>query len=126
MPLSFDPGETARSSRIRASTMLRLVGLEDQADKKPQHLSGGQKQRVAIARALVRQPRILLADEPTASLDRKTGRGVVETIRDLAREAGCTIVLVTHDPRILDIADRVIYLEDGYLQAQPPTEPSLE
>jgi putative ABC transport system ATP-binding protein len=120
MPLSFDPGETARTSAAKATTMLELVGLDEHADKNPAQLSGGQKQRVAIARALVRQPRIILADEPTASLDSKTGRGVVETIRDLSRKSGCTILMVTHDPRILDIADRVIYLEDGRLCDTPP------
>ena len=81
----------------------------------PRDLSGGQKQRVAIARALVSQPKIILADEPTAALDKKSGRDVVEIMEKLAREQGCTILLVTHDNRILDLADRIIYMEDGYL-----------
>ena len=84
-------------------------------DNYPSDLSGGQKQRVAIARALVSQPKIILADEPTAALDKKSGRDVVEIMEKLALEQGCTILLVTHDNRILDLADRIIYMEDGYL-----------
>jgi energy-coupling factor transporter ATP-binding protein EcfA2 len=80
-------------------------------------LSGGQKQRVAVARALVRSPKIVLADEPTASLDRKSGREVIELLLRIARKQGCAILLVTHDPRILDIADRTIHLEDGVLRS---------
>jgi len=113
LPLSFDRGETGASSRVRALELLRRVGIEEHADKHPSHLSGGQKQRVAIARALVRHPAIILADEPTASLDGTTGREVVNLIQKLAKESGCTIVLVTHDNRILDIADRLIHLVDG-------------
>ena len=74
----------------------------------------GQKQRVAITRALVSHPKIVLADEPTAALDKKSGRDVVEIMQKLAKEQGCTILLVTHDNRILDIADRIIYMEDGH------------
>lgn len=95
--------------------MLEAVGLGDRADYYPENLSGGQKQRVAIARALVAHPKIVLADEPTAALDKKSGRDVVEIMQKLAKEQGCTILLVTHDNRILDIADRIIYMEDGRL-----------
>jgi putative ABC transport system ATP-binding protein len=84
-------------------------------DYYPDNLSGGQKQRVAIARALVSHPKLVLADEPTAALDSKSGRDVVEIIRRLAKEQGCTILLVTHDNRILDIADRIVHMEDGRL-----------
>ena len=101
----------------QAKEMLKAVGLGDKYYSYPHNLSGGQKQRVAIARALVTQPRILLADEPTASLDKASGRDVVNIMQTLAKKQGCTIVLVTHDNRILDIADRVISLEDGYLSA---------
>nr|MDJ0572921.1 ATP-binding cassette domain-containing protein [Pleurocapsa sp. MO_192.B19] len=73
----------------------------------------GQKQRVAIARALVSHPKLVLADEPTAALDSKSGRDVVELMQQLAREQGCTILIVTHDNRILDVADRLVELEDG-------------
>jgi putative ABC transport system ATP-binding protein len=115
LPLSFDPAETGASSRARALALLRRVGIEEHADKHPSHLSGGQKQRVAIARALIGHPAILLADEPTASLDGATGREVVNLLQRLAKESGCTIILVTHDTRILDIADRLIHLVDGRL-----------
>ena len=97
----------------RAIALLKAVGLEDHINYHPQSLSGGQKQRVAIARALVSHPRIVLADEPTAALDGKTGRDVVELMQKLAREQGCTILIVTHDNRILDVADRLVELEDG-------------
>lgn len=95
--------------------MLKAVGLQERVDYYADSLSGGQKQRVAIARALVSQPKIILADEPTAALDKKSGRDAVEIMQKLAKEQGCTILLVTHDNRILDIADRIIYMEDGRL-----------
>lgn len=116
MPLSFDDGETGATSRARAMELLERVGIAEHAKKHPSHLSGGQKQRVAIARALVRRPEIILADEPTASLDGATGREVVNLIQKLAKESGCTIVLVTHDTRILDIADRLVHLVDGRMK----------
>ena len=103
----------------RARKMLERVGLGDRADYYPADLSGGQKQRVAIARALVSRPKIVLADEPTAALDKKSGRDVVDIMHDLAKQQGCTILLVTHDNRILDIADRIVYMEDGRLSKQP-------
>ncbi|MEL6815201.1 MAG: DevA family ABC transporter ATP-binding protein [Cyanobacteria bacterium J06598_3] len=103
----------------RATEMLEHVGLGDRIDYLPANLSGGQKQRVAIARALVSRPKIVLADEPTAALDKKSGRDVVNLMHDLAREQKCTILLVTHDNRILDIADRIVYMEDGRLSKQP-------
>ncbi|MGF1521879.1 MAG: DevA family ABC transporter ATP-binding protein [Leptolyngbyaceae cyanobacterium] len=98
-----------------AITMLNAVGLGNYIDRYTDALSGGQKQRVAIARALASHPKIVLADEPTASLDKQSGRDVVEIMRRLAKEQGCTILLVTHDNRILDIADRIIHMEDGQL-----------
>jgi putative ABC transport system ATP-binding protein len=101
--------------RQRASDMLEAVGLGERMHHKPEHLSGGQRQRVAIARALVSQPGILLADEPTASLDKQSGREIVDRMKILAKEHGTTILLVTHDNRILDIADRIVHLEDGCL-----------
>lgn len=102
-----------------ATAMLKAVGLEQRIDYYAESLSGGQKQRVAIARALVSQPRIILADEPTAALDKKSGREVVTLMQTLAKEQHCTILLVTHDNRILDIADRIIYMEDGRLADHP-------
>jgi len=95
--------------------MLELVGLEQRINYYPDDLSGGQKQRVAIARALVSQPQIVLADEPTAALESKSGREVVNLMQKLPKEQGCTILLVTHDNRILDIADRIVHMEDGKL-----------
>ncbi|HLO51596.1 MAG TPA: DevA family ABC transporter ATP-binding protein [Kamptonema sp.] len=104
--------------RDRAAKMLELVGLEQRINYYPDDLSGGQKQRVAIARALVSQPQIVLADEPTAALDSKSGREVVNLMQKLAKEQSCTILLVTHDNRILDIADRIVDMEDGKLTSK--------
>ena len=115
LPLAFDESATAQTARERALEALETVGIASHAHKKPSHLSGGQRQRVAIARALIRRPKIVLADEPTASLDQKSGREVVEIIRKMAKELGVTVVLVTHDNRILDIADRIVSLVDGRL-----------
>ena len=99
----------------KAIAILEAVGLGDRIDYYPENLSGGQKQRVAIARGLIAHPKIVLADEPTAALDKKSGRDVVELMQKLAKEQGCTILLVTHDNRILDIADRIVSMEDGHL-----------
>uniref|UniRef100_A0A832H3J0 ATP-binding cassette domain-containing protein n=1 Tax=Oscillatoriales cyanobacterium SpSt-402 TaxID=2282168 RepID=A0A832H3J0_9CYAN len=99
----------------RAAEMLEHVGLGNRLNYYPDDLSGGQKQRVAIARALVSHPKIVLADEPTAALDSKSGRDVVNLMQTLAKEQGCTILLVTHDNRILDVADRIVHMEDGKL-----------
>jgi putative ABC transport system ATP-binding protein len=107
---------TAIEADNRIRQVLTAVGLDHRMDYYPSDLSGGQKQRVAIARALVSQPKIILADEPTAALDKKSGRDVVEIMEKLAKEQDCTILLVTHDNRILDLADRIIYMEDGYLE----------
>lgn len=102
-----------------SADILKAVGLGNRVDYYADSLSGGQKQRVAIARALVSYPKIVLADEPTAALDKKSGRDVVEMMQKLAKQQGCTILLVTHDNRILDIADRIVYMEDGRLADNP-------
>jgi putative ABC transport system ATP-binding protein len=111
---------TGRHSRAelkrRADAALDAVGLGAHLGKLPEQMSGGQRQRVAIARALVGEPSMVLADEPTASLDRVSGREVVERMKTLAKEHGATILIVTHDNRILDVADRILHLEDGRLQ----------
>ena len=99
----------------KSEAILKAVGLGERVHYYPDNLSGGQKQRVAIARALVSNPKLVLADEPTAALDSKTGRDVVNLMQRLAKERGCTILMVTHDNRILDIADRIIHMEDGRL-----------
>jgi putative ABC transport system ATP-binding protein len=109
------PDLSYRARRDEARQWLRAVGLEDHMAKVPHDLSGGQKQRVAIARALAANPRLLLADEPTAALDSRTGREVVELLRRLAREQSCAVLMVTHDPRIVDLADRLLQMEDGRL-----------
>jgi len=101
--------------RERARDMLNAVGMGERLDHRPDQLSGGQRQRVAIARALAAEPAIVMADEPTASLDKQSGREVVDRMKFLAREHGTPILLVTHDNRILDIADRIVHLEDGRL-----------
>jgi putative ABC transport system ATP-binding protein len=101
--------------RRMAVEMLEAVGLGDRVHHRPEQLSGGQRQRVAIARALASEPAIVMADEPTASLDKQSGRDVVDRMKVLAKEHGTTILLVTHDNRILDIADRIVHLEDGRL-----------
>lgn len=97
----------------RSAEMLTAVGLGERLDYLPAKMSGGQKQRVAIARALVAEPRLILADEPTAALDSKSGRDVVNILQRLAREHGIPILMVTHDDRVLDIADRIVHMEDG-------------
>ena len=117
MSALIDPEMSRAEAARRSREILEQVGLSDEVDRFPNELSGGQKQRVAIARALVRAPRIILADEPTASLDKKTGRDVVDLMHDLAKRKGVTVLLVTHDNRILDVADRIIHLEDGRLSS---------
>jgi putative ABC transport system ATP-binding protein len=99
----------------RGAALLAEVGLAERADYYPEKLSGGQKQRVAIARALAPAPRLLLADEPTAALDKDSGRLAVELFRQLADQQRAAIVMVTHDNKVLDIADRVLQLEEGRL-----------
>ncbi len=116
------PDERARLAR--AGAMLEAVGLAEHADRMPAKLSGGQRQRVAVARALAGAPGLLLADEPTAALDRASGQEVVHLLRDLAKSRGVPILMVTHDPRILDIADRVVAMEDGRIVAAPPETPA--
>ncbi|MEO1403141.1 MAG: ATP-binding cassette domain-containing protein [Cyanobacteria bacterium J06635_1] len=105
------------SKQEQAVDILTKLGLADRVDYKPKSLSGGQKQRVAIARALVNHPKLVLADEPTAALDKKSGRDVVNLLHQLSREEDCTVLMVTHDNRILDVADRIINLVDGRLES---------
>jgi putative ABC transport system ATP-binding protein len=113
MPLELDHRTTEAQRLASAGALLDAVGHSDRADALPAKLSGGQRQRVAIARALAGNPGLILADEPTAALDRQSGQEVVTLLRDLARSRGVPILLVTHDPRILDIADRIVAMEDG-------------
>ena len=113
MGLQVHPGIGDQTARQAAAHALGLVGLDDRMDYLPANLSGGQKQRVAVARALVGNPAIVLADEPTAALDRDSGANVVDLLRRLGAARGTTTLMVTHDNRILDLADRIITLEDG-------------
>jgi putative ABC transport system ATP-binding protein len=108
----------ARDARVRE--LLELVGLGGRAKHRPHELSGGEQQRVAIARALANRPRILLADEPTGQLDSETGHVIMTLLRDVVRTEGVTAVVATHDPVMLDVADRVLELRDGELLTHPP------
>ncbi len=108
-------GIRGNTAHRQAKELLEQVNLADRGHQYPQDLSGGQKQRVAIARALAGNPELIMADEPTAALDSHNGHAVIELLRQLAKDKGRTVLIVTHDPRIIDVADRVIYLEDGML-----------
>jgi putative ABC transport system ATP-binding protein len=110
----WSPGDARRE----AAALLADVGLGDRVDALPRDLSGGQRQRVAIARALAGRPPLLLADEPTANLDGHTGLQVTTMLRDLARAHNSTVVVVTHDNRIFDLADRRVHIEDGRIQEE--------
>lgn len=118
MSMDLHPEYSEQERKQKSIEMLEAVGLGEHINYYPQSLSGGQKQRVAVARALVSHPKMVLADEPTAALDSKSGRDVVELMQSLAVEQGCTILIVTHDNRILDVAERIIELEDGKLIQQ--------
>jgi putative ABC transport system ATP-binding protein len=116
-----DPRERDR----RAAEILARVGLGEHMTKKPHALSGGQTQRVAVARALVNWPKLVLADEPTAALDRESGREVVNLLQSLAQEEQSTILIVTHDTRILDVADRIVNLVDGRIVSDVAVQQTL-
>lgn len=106
-------GVAKASARQRAAELLESVGLGGKLDAYPNALSSGQKQRVAVARALAGDPEIILADEPTAALDSKSGHQVIAILRALAKDKGRAVVIVTHDNRILEFADRIVHIEDG-------------
>jgi putative ABC transport system ATP-binding protein len=121
-------GVAASPARTRARDLLTLVGLAQRLDAYPDQMSSGQKQRVAIARSLAGDPEILLADEPTAALDAENGLKAMELFRMLAHRQRRAVVIVTHDPRIVHLADRIVHLEDGRIVAQPSvplTPPTL-
>jgi putative ABC transport system ATP-binding protein len=113
-------GIRGSAARARAAELLDAVGLLDKFDEHPADLSGGQKQRVAIARALVNDPPIVLADEPTAALDAESGRQIMEMLRAFAHDRNRAIVIVTHDHRTLDYADRIVHIQDGRLDDRHP------
>jgi putative ABC transport system ATP-binding protein len=110
------PNLAPKEAVMRSQHVLEMMGLQDRLDSYPAALSGGQKQRVAIARAIAAQPDLVLADEPTASLDKESGRQVVDLLQKMARSQRIPILLVTHDNRILNIADRIVRIEDGRVQ----------
>jgi putative ABC transport system ATP-binding protein len=113
-------GIYGRQARQESLSLLEQVGLQKKAKLKPQQLSGGQQQRIAIARALAGKPQLIMADEPTATLDSHNGRMVMDILCRLARHQDCTVLMVTHDSRVLDIADRIAYIEDGAIVDTPP------
>ena len=110
-------GSSASEAHRRAENLLRELGLEGRLGFLPEKLSGGEKQRVSIARALVNDPTVILADEPTANLDSKIGHDIMHLLQRVARDKGISVVIVSHDQRIKDIADRVLWLEDGQFKA---------
>ena len=119
-------GVPMRLARVRAAErerrvtmLLELVGLGGHVAQRPYELSGGQQQRVAVARALANEPRLLIADEPTGQLDSETGRSIMDLLRAVVRARGVTALVATHDPALLDLADRVLVLRDGALVGQP-------
>jgi putative ABC transport system ATP-binding protein len=109
-------GIFGREAKEKSTKILEAVGLSDRINFLPRDLSGGQKQRISIARAIVNKPPIVLADEPTGNLDSKTGRIITELLKNLAKKEKTSVVIVTHDNRILDIVDKVYYLEDGVIK----------
>lgn len=111
-------GEPARAARRRAMELLDYLGVGDRGDGYPPELSGGEQQRVAIARALANRPSVILADEPTAALDGRRGRQVMELFRQVAHEQGAGVIVVTHDHRALDVFDAIYEMEDGQVRVQ--------
>jgi putative ABC transport system ATP-binding protein len=122
LPLMFEPLER-RALRRRAMDLLDLVGLSHRIDHQPSRMSGGEQQRTAIARALIGNPRLILADEPTANLDHRTGTVVVQLLRDLCLRLGVTVVASTHDPTVAEQASRVIRMRDGQIVAEGDADP---
>ena len=112
LPLLFS-GVSPHEARQRAKTVLERVGLGHRLDHRPDEMSGGQQQRVAVARALANDPAIILADEPTANLDLQTGEEIIDLLAGLCREYGVTVISATHDHKMLDRSDRVLWIKDG-------------
>ncbi len=119
-------GGKRTTAKLKAAHLLIELGLKDRLNFLPEKLSGGEKQRVAIARALINEPALILADEPTANLDSKIGHEIMGLLRRIAKEAGRSVVIVSHDQRIKDIADRVLWLEDGQFKEMVTIATELE
>lgn len=115
LPMIF-AGLDEKTRNKKASTLLEGVGLGDRIDHKPDELSGGQRQRVAIARAFANDPSIILADEPTANLDLVTGREIINLLKELNNQRNVTVISATHDLKMLDVSDRVVYIRDGLVE----------
>ncbi|WP_437086857.1 ABC transporter ATP-binding protein [Streptomyces sp. enrichment culture] len=113
-------GVPAKEREERARTLLALVGLAEHAEQRPGELSGGQQQRVAVARALANEPALIIADEPTGQLDSETGRSIMQLLRAVARSEGVTVLVATHDPVLLELADEVVELRDGRIAGPDP------
>ena len=111
-------GEPSRGAKVRSREALARVGLTSKAKAYPRELSGGEQQRVAIARAIVGNPSVILADEPTAALDGENGRAIMQILGEIAREQGHAVLIVTHDPRLLPFADRIVHIEDGRITGE--------
>jgi putative ABC transport system ATP-binding protein len=111
-------GEPRKAAKVRSREALAKVGLAHKTKAYPRELSGGEQQRVAIARAIVGNPSIILADEPTAALDGENGQAVMKLLAEVAREQGHAVLIVTHDPRLLPFADRVVHIEDGRITGE--------
>ena len=124
VPLTLSQWRPADATQ-RAVELLSRVGMSKHTNAQPQHLSVGQCQRVAFARALACNPDLILADEPTASPDAKTGHQALELLRDLTVAAGKTVIIVTHDPRILKFADRILHMENGTLEERTPSDDAM-
>ncbi|MFJ7164301.1 ABC transporter ATP-binding protein [Streptomyces globosus] len=113
-------GVPAKEREERARTLLALVGLAEHAGQRPGELSGGQQQRVAVARALANEPALVIADEPTGQLDSETGRSIMQLLRAVVRSEGVTVLVATHDPVLLELADTVVELRDGRIAGPDP------
>jgi putative ABC transport system ATP-binding protein len=124
MACELKPGNRT-DMRQRATALLDRVGLSQRLKAKPEAMSGGQRQRVSIARALVNKPKLILADEPTAALDKESGRAIVDLFHELASTEGCGVLIVTHDSRILDSADRIINMVDGRIVSDVHVQESV-
>ncbi len=119
-------GYRKASAIVQAGKILQSVGLGDRLDSLPAQLSGGQQQRVAIARALVHKPRLLVCDEPTSAIDARTGHAIMKLIREVALQPDRVTVVVTHDQRVFEFADRIVTLEDGRVARNQSVEPRVE